>query len=329
MWVQEHRWLPAVEFLIPNQGLTMGNRTKSKLSHKLSIFEIFLRHRSAMMAVIASFFFATSTFLSKILGGGYLGDAIHPLQITHGRFAFGFLGTVIILILFSKNRLTRPHFSLHLGRVMLGWIGVSIMFNAIIYIPAPDAIALTFMSPIFAMLFSIFLLRENVEKQRWLAAACAFIGVIFLLRPNSWHISPIAFFCLIAAAAFGLEIICIKSLTKRERPIQILLFSNAIGAVIASLPLFYIATRPSLSQWFGLISVGFLMVIGQTFFLFAIQKSEASMVSPYIYATLIFVVFFDLVFLGTKPDLNSIFGGLVIVAACIYMSYRESVIKKT
>ena len=87
-----------------------------------------------MMAVIASFFFATSTFLSKILGGGFLGDAIHPLQITHSRFAFGFLGTVIILILFSKNRLTRPHFSLHLGRVILGWIGVSIMFNAMVYI---------------------------------------------------------------------------------------------------------------------------------------------------------------------------------------------------
>ena len=131
----------------------MGMKTTLKLRYSLSIIEIFLRHRSAVMAVIASFFFATSTFLSKILGGGFLGDAIHPLQITHGRFAFGFLGTVIILILFSKNRLTRPHFSLHLGRVMLGWIGVSIMFNAIVYIPAPDAIALTFMSPIFAMFF--------------------------------------------------------------------------------------------------------------------------------------------------------------------------------
>ena len=53
------------------------------------------------------------------------------------------------------------------------------------------------------------------------------------------------------------------------------------------------------------------------------------MVSPYIYATLIFVVFFDLVFLGIKPDLHSIFGALVIVSACIYMSYRESIINKT
>ena len=316
-------------FLIQKQGLTVGKKVALKLSNHLSIINIFLRHRSAVMAVIASFFFATSTFLSKILGGGFLGDAIHPLQITHSRFAFGFLGTLIILILFNKKRLTRPHFSLHLGRVMLGWLGVSIMFTAIVYIPASDAIALTFMSPIFAMLFSIFLLQENVEKQRWIAATCAFIGVFFLLRPNSWHVSPMAFFCLIAAAAFGLEIICIKSLTKRERPIQILLFSNAIGAIIASLPLFYIATKPSVPQWVGLISVGFFMVIGQAFFLFAMQRSEASMVSPYIYATLIFVVIFDLVFLGIKPDLHSIFGALVIVAACIYMSYRESIINKT
>ena len=307
----------------------MGKKVAVKLSNYLVIRNIFLRHRSAGMAILASFFFATSTFLSKILGGGFLGDAIHPLQITHSRFAFGFLGTLIIFILFDRKRLTRPRFDLHLGRVILGWCGVSIMFTAIVYIPAPDAIALTFMSPIFAMIFSMCLLQEHVEKQRWIAATCAFVGVFFLLRPNSWHVSPLAFFCLIAAAAFGLEIICIKLLTNRERPIQILLFSNAIGSLIASLPLFYIATTPSVPQWIGLISVGFLMVIGQAFFLCAMQRSHASMVSPYIYATLIFVVIFDLIFLGIKPDLQSIFGALVIVAACIYMSYRESIINKT
>ena len=69
------------------------------------------------------------------------------------------------------------------------------------------------------------------------------------------------------------------------------------------------------------------MVIGQTFS-YLLYKNQGKHGKPLYLRNSNICWFFDLVFLGTRPDLNSIFGGLVIVVACI-TSYRESVIKKT
>ena len=65
-----------------------------------------MQSRSILLAVTASFFFASSTFLSKLLGSGVWGDALHPLQVTHSRFAFG-LVTAVILFLALRRRFTQ------------------------------------------------------------------------------------------------------------------------------------------------------------------------------------------------------------------------------
>ena len=73
-----------------------------------------------LLAVLASFFFASSTFLSKLLGSGEWGDPLNPLQIAHARFAFGLM-TALALAVFVRPRLTRPHFKLHVLRSACGW----------------------------------------------------------------------------------------------------------------------------------------------------------------------------------------------------------------
>ena len=281
------------------------------------------KHLPIIYAVLASLCFASSTFLSKMLGGGYLGEALHPLQVTHARFAFGFITALCLFILRDRQKIIQPHLRLHLLRVSLGWMGVAIMFSGVVYSPASDAIALSFMNPIFAMIFAVLLLGETVGRHRWAAAGCAFIGAVILLRPSGWQVNPIALMCLFGAAAFGLEIIIIKILSGRERPLQILVISNAIGSVIATAPLFFVATMPQGVQWGGLAAVGGVMVLGQMLFLLAMQRADASLVAPYIYATLLFVVGLDFLVLDVRPDRLSLAGAAIIIGACLYIAYRE------
>ena len=141
--------------------------------------------RALLLAIAASLFFAGSTFTSKLLGSGYFGDPVHPLQVTHSRFAFGLM-TALVLFLVMRRRLTNIGANLHLHalRSTLGWIGVGIMFAGVIYIPASDAVALTFLNPIFAMIFATFLLKECVGRHRWSAAALSFVGTLLLVRPE-------------------------------------------------------------------------------------------------------------------------------------------------
>ena len=153
-----------------------------------------------MFGLLVSFFFASSTFVAKMSGLGFFGAPIHPLQVTHGRFVFGFITVLIIFLLFGERKLTRPNFCLYIARATFGWLGVSIMFSGVVYLPASDAISLSFMNPIFAMLFATLFLREQVGEHRWFGASCAFIGAAILLRPEGWHVNLIALSWLLLLA---------------------------------------------------------------------------------------------------------------------------------
>ena len=101
-------------------------------------------------------------------------------------------------------------------------IGVTLMFAAAVYIPLSDATAISFLNPVFAMIFAIPFLGERVGKWRWIAAAISITGAIILLRPGAddaylrWlakvpredqYTSAVVFAELCAAAAHPLGIV--------------------------------------------------------------------------------------------------------------------------
>ena len=274
-----------------------------------------------ILAVLASFFFALSTFISKLIGMGLVGHSIHPFQVSHARFGFGLVGASLLLLYFGEN-FSRPNFKLHLLRCTLGWLGVSILFTGIVYIPAANAVALSFMNPIFAMIFALYILKEKIDIYRWAAVGVSFCGALILIRPEGGEFNIIAFLCLLGAAAFGLEIVIIKILSSAENIFQIIFVNNLIGACIATVPLLYVAKYPNILQWFLLASVGFTMIIGQVLFLSAIKVSKASLITPYIYSTIIFIVMLDWIILQNNPGLWSILGTSLIICAGVYTAFK-------
>ena len=276
-----------------------------------------------VLAILASFFFALSTFISKAIGMGLVGDPVHPFQVSHARFGFGLVGASLLL-LYSGKKFSNPNFKLHLIRCTLGWLGVSILFTGVIYIPAANAVSLSFMNPIFAMIFALYILKEKIDIYRWAAVAISFFGAVILIRPEGGEFNVIAFLCLLGAAAFGLEIVIIKILSATEDIFQIIFFNNLIGVLIATIPLLYVAKIPNSLQWFLLANVGFTMIIGQILFLLAVKVSEASLITPYIYSTIIFIVLLDWIILQNAPGLWSILGASLIICAGAYTAYRAN-----
>ena len=78
--------------------------------------------RAILLMVLASAFIAGTTLLAKLLGGAALGPALHPLQISHGRFLFAALAVAAVVGV-VRPKLARPHWRLHAGRTALGWGG--------------------------------------------------------------------------------------------------------------------------------------------------------------------------------------------------------------
>ena len=197
------------------------------------------------------------------------------------------------------------------------------LFASVAWIPLADATAISFLNPIFAMILAIPLLGERVGPWRWLAAAIGFVGAMVLIRPFTDGFQPLAIMALVAAMLFGLEITLIKKITRSDGPFQILIINNTIGAVLATIVVVWVWSVPNLGQWFILVGVGVLMVIGQFFFIQAMRRADASLVAPVSNAVLIFVVVMDFVVLGVVPPWISWIGAGLIVAAAVLIAVRE------
>jgi drug/metabolite transporter (DMT)-like permease len=275
----------------------------------------------------ATAFIAGTMILAKMLGTDSLGPALHPLQISQGRFIFAFLalGTVAAVI---RPTFDKIDWRLHIGRTLFGWGGVTLMFAAVAYIPLSDASAISFMNPVFCMIFAIPLLGEKVGKWRWLAAAMAFVGALVLLRPGAGSFQLGGLIALSAAIIMGLELILIKKLADRERPFQILLTNNALGLCISTLAVLPFWTMPTGLQWAALAGLGCLMAAAQTCFINAMARADASFITPFSYMTLLFATLYDALIFDVIPDAVSWIGAGIIITGAALLAWREGVARK-
>jgi drug/metabolite transporter (DMT)-like permease len=109
---------------------------------------------AAALITVATAFIAATTLLAKALGTDTLGPALNPLQISHGRFLFAFLGLISVAAI-VRPKFGKAHIGLHIGRTSFGWLGVTLMFASVAWIPMADATAISFLNPVFAMVLAI------------------------------------------------------------------------------------------------------------------------------------------------------------------------------
>jgi len=276
----------------------------------------------------ASFFFACATILVKGLGSSIFGDDIHPVQIAHARFCFSFILLVTIWVLLRPD-IKSSNLRLHLLRSLFGWLGVTILFTSVLYIPVSDATALTFLNPIFAMIFTVLIFREQVGLIRWSAALISFSGGLLLIRPTmNLTVDPIALLCLFGAVVMGLEIICIKALSSRENIFKILFLNNFFAMCIGFIFLPFYFKFPSFLELGVSLIIAICMLSGQFCFINSLKRAETSFLMPFFYTTLIFVILLDLILFNSLPDQISYMGASIIIFGSFIVALRELKIKK-
>ena len=275
----------------------------------------------------ATAFIAGTMLMAKLLGTDALGPALHPMQVSFGRFLFALL-VISSAIAAMRPKFSRPSWRIHIGRTTFGWVGVTLMFASVAFIPLGDATAISFLNPVFGMIFAIPFLGERVGRWRWLAAAMAFLGALVLLRPGGDGLQFGALLALAAAIFLGMELIFIKKLANREKPIQILFINNAMGATIATIAVSFVWQNPTMAQWICMGVLGLLMASAQACFVNAMARADASFVTPFSYLTLVFAVLYDLVFFSILPDWVSWLGAAIIIAGAVLLAWREALQRK-
>ena len=247
-------------------------------------------------------------------------------------FFRGFCGIIPILFLIPKERYldfyktSRPF--LHFKRCLAGLIAIISIFVALRNLPLATVVSISFASPIFTTIFSIFLLNEKVGFYRWLAVFVGFIGIIIISEPglsslNLYYIYPIIF-CL----GLSYVAIAIRKLSSTE-PVWLISFFFSFSILIFSLfSLYQKWIMPSLVDLFLLSSVGILGGIANLWLSQSYKFSEVSLVSPLKYLALLFAIVFGYLVWDEIPTIKTLMGALLVILSSFIIFRRELTMKK-
>ena len=247
-------------------------------------------------------------------------------------FFRGFCGIIPILFLIPKERFfdfyktERP--ALHIKRCLAGLIAIVSIFVALRNLPLATVVSISFASPIFTTIFSIFLLKEKVGFYRWLAVFVGFIGIIIISEPgfsslNIYYIYPIIF-CL----GLSYVAIAIRKLSSTE-PVWLISFFFSFSILIFSFfSLYQQWIMPSFIDLILLSSIGILGGIANLWLSQSYKYSEVSLVSPLKYLALVFAILFGYLVWDEIPTIKTLMGALLVILSSFIIFRREMSLKK-
>ena len=229
---------------------------------------------------------------------------------------------VFFLLLFQKEKF-RIHskeclFWLFL-RSFVGFLGVILNFYAIDTIGSiSDASILNKLSPFFAILFSVFLLKEKPRLYEIGFVALAFSGALFVVKPTFTAASLPALAGVLSGASAGFAYSCVRVLSvKGERGMMTVFFFSAFSTLVA-LPFFIAFYEPMTPfQLFALLMAGVSATGGQFFITAAYRFAPAKEIAVFDYSQVLFAAVLGFLFLDQLPDLWSLAGYGIIIGAAV------------
>lgn len=231
-------------------------------------------------------------------------------------------GVVFVLLLFTKEkfRIKSKECLLWLFlRAAVGFIGVILNFYAIDAIGSiSDASILNKLSPFFAILFSVFLLKEKPRAYEVAFVVLAFAGAMFVVKPTFTMQSLPAVSGFLSGACAGFAYTCVRILgVKGERGMMTVFFFSAFSTLVA-LPFFIAFYEPMTPfQWFSLIMAGVSATGGQFCITAAYRFAPAKEIAVFDYSQVLFAAVLGFFFLDQVPDVLSIVGYVVIIGAAV------------
>lgn len=280
---------------------------------KLKLTEL---HKAIILLVTSALFFALMNMFVQLSG------ELPTIQKAFSRNLIALIAASAVMIKKRVGILPAKGARLDvLLRSVMGFIGVICNFYALGRLNLSDASLLNKMSPFFAIIFSIFLLREKADKVQWGIIIMAFIGVLFVIKPSFRNAELLpSLLGFIGGMAAGCAYTFVRRATKHGAHGSCIVFCFSAFSCIVSLPFVILGyEHMTLQQLLLLIGAGLSAAGGQFCITAAYSHAPAKEVSIYDYSQILFSAAIGFFVMGQLPDWLSIIGYIVIIAAAFIM----------
>ena len=284
--------------------------------------------RSNYFIVVALTLIGTLTAAIMASGVKYLSNDLNPFTICFFRCL---IGLIIVLPFIIKNKfkaIKSKNIKLQFYRSFINVISMITWFSAIGIMHLEKATALGFTTPLFTTILAVIILREVIRAHRITALFIGFLGVLIIIRPGYLPIESGTLLMLIASFSFSIVLIMVKKLSDIDSSLTIifyhLLFMTPLTFIIA----IFFWEGINFSQFFIFVLMGSAGLISHWCLAQAFKLSDTTFIMPFQFTKLIWASFIGYIIFAESPDKWTWFGGIVIFASVIYITYREAFIKQ-
>ncbi len=275
-----------------------------------------LHQKGMFFIILSAFCFAWMNVFVRLAGD------IPSLQKSFFRnFVAAIFATILLLRSHASFRPTRGAIPSLFARAILGTLGVFCNFYAVDHLPLSDASILNKMSPFFAILFSIFILREKITLRQGIIVLVAFVGALFVVRPTFSNADLMSSLIGLAGGLFaGAAYTMVRRLGKiGENKNYIVFFFSAFSCLVTLPYLIFNFTPMAWWQRVMLLLAGLAAAGGQFTITSAYCYAPAHDISVYDYTQILFSAALGFLFFADIPDRYSVIGYVIIIAAAIAM----------
>ena len=268
------------------------------------------------------------TFLCFALldcGAKWLVQTLPVLQVVWLRFLFhAVFSTALLAPKFGSGILRTRRPKLQLLRAGFLPLMTGLNFWALQYLQLAETGAIQFSVPIIIALFAAPLLGERMDAARWTAISIGFAGVLIIVRPGTQGFHPALLLAIANAVLYALFNLLTRQLAAHDSP-EATQFFSSFGATLAITP-FALATwqaPPGALQWLILCLIGLAGGLGHYLLALAHRYAPASVLGPFLYQQIIWMVLLGYLVFGDVPDAAVLAGGAVVIASGGYLLWRE------
>ena len=189
------------------------------------------------------------------------------------------------------------------------------VFISVINLQFATAMTLTFSSPFFIVILSIFFLSDKVGIYRWSAVILGFIGVVMIMKPTSEIFSFYSIFPILTALAWALSVIILKFIPEGHSTAKIQLYTlifNVIGAAgLFLLTTGHMEIQSSKDFWLMMLT-GILGGTAAILFIYSYRLIAASKIASFEYLGIPSSFILGWIFFNEAPW-DQLFPGVIVI----------------
>jgi S-adenosylmethionine uptake transporter len=232
------------------------------------------------------------------------------------------------------RRPSRRALLLHLGRGAVTCVMALLFFWGLARVPMAQAIALSYIAPILALILAAWWLKEHVSPRTIGAVAAASLGIATIFAGQARAaLGPEAFegavAVLASAVLYAVNLILTRLQSLAARPAETACLQSLVILFLLSAAAPWLAVVPPTKLIVPLMVAALLAFASMMLLSWAYRHGEAGYLAMTEYTSFIYAAVLGYFVFGERVSFFTLAGALVIVAACIVAARRRDIAVQT